>query len=116
MWKGTRKDRSRTICSKGKRKCSGCSEIIDEKNEFCPNCGAKKEVAAEEKNEEKEEIKENISNDKKPKEKKDEKKMENENVKNVEKWMINQICFAQTVELKKKIKMRKKDEVSNSKS
>lgn len=28
---------------KGKRKCSGCSEIIADENVFCPNCGAKKE-------------------------------------------------------------------------
>ena len=29
--------------------CSGCGEIIDDKNVFCPKCGAKKEVADEEK-------------------------------------------------------------------
>ena len=32
---------------KGKRKCSGCGEIIDDKNVFCPKCGAKKEVVEE---------------------------------------------------------------------
>ena len=44
----------------GKRKCSGCGEIIDDKNEFCPKCGAKKEVAEASKTEETVEVVEEV--------------------------------------------------------
>ena len=50
----------------GKRKCSGCGEIIDDSNVFCPKCGAKKEevVEATEENKETDEIPETAENSK----------------------------------------------------
>ena len=33
----------------GKRKCSGCGEIIDDADIFCANCGTKKEETEENK-------------------------------------------------------------------
>ena len=31
------------VIPEGKRKCSGCGEIIDDADVFCANCGTKKE-------------------------------------------------------------------------
>ena len=60
--------------------------------------------------------KENISNDKKPKEKKKEKKDEKRKCEKCGEMNDKSDMFCANCGAKKKIKMRKKDEVSNSKS
>lgn len=42
-------DEEKEVIPEGKRKCSGCGEIIDDSDVFCANCGAKKEETEENK-------------------------------------------------------------------
>ena len=42
-------DEEKEVIPEGKRKCSGCGEIIDDSNVFCANCGTKKEETEENK-------------------------------------------------------------------